>query len=55
LFVAYKWGVKAAATEIELEGNRFYYKGWWSFIIRYICPVAILGIFVYIILTGDYS
>jgi NSS family neurotransmitter:Na+ symporter len=55
LFVAYKWGVKAAATEIELEGNQFYYKSWWSFIIRYICPVAILGIFIYIILTGDYA
>ena len=55
LFVAYKWGVKAAAAEIELEGNQFYYKSWWSFIIRYICPVAILGIFIYIILTGDYS
>ena len=54
LFVAYKWGVKSVMQEIEQHGVRFHFKGFWSILIRFICPVAILLIFVYIIWTRNY-
>ena len=54
LFIVYKWGIKNAIREIEKEGNIFYFKTLWSFLIHYLCPFAILLIFVYIIITGNY-
>ncbi len=54
VFVAYKWGVKSVFGEVEKENNHFYFKSAWSFLIRFICPVAILMIFVYILATRDY-
>jgi NSS family neurotransmitter:Na+ symporter len=54
LFVAYKWGVKSVMQEIEQQGVRFHFKDFWSILIRFICPVAILLIFVYIIWTRNY-
>ncbi|HPG39367.1 MAG TPA: sodium-dependent transporter [bacterium] len=54
IFVAYKWGIKSTRQEIEAEGNVFHFGRIWSFLIRFICPVAILIIFIYIIITGDF-
>jgi len=54
IFVGYKWGVNGAAKEIETAGHPFTLKAVWSFLIRFLCPVAIMGIFVYIIATGNY-
>ena len=54
LFVGYRWGVKAVSREIERAGNQFRLKTIWSFLIRFICPVAILAIFIYIAVTGNY-
>lgn len=54
VFVAYKWGVKSVIAEIESEHNIFHYRRLWSFLIRFICPVAILIIFVYIIITREF-
>ncbi len=54
LFVAYRWGIKEVVAEITLGGNRFYFQKTWGFLIRYLCPIAILLIFVYILVTGNY-
>ena len=54
LFVGYKWGIKAAVKEIENENNVFTLKAVWAFLIRFVCPIAILAIFVYIIWTQNY-
>jgi neurotransmitter:Na+ symporter, NSS family len=54
LFVGFKWGIKAAVEEIEYDGNIFTFKTVWAFLIRFVCPIAILAIFVYIIWTQNY-
>ena len=54
IFAGYKWGKSAVEKEIEREGNVFYYKTVWAFLIRFICPVAIFFILSYIAWTGNY-
>ena len=54
IFVGYKWGVSAVRREVEEKGNIFYFRRTWVFLIRFVCPVAIFLIFVYIILTKNY-
>ncbi len=54
LFVAYRWGIKSVQAEVEEHENFFYFRRTWTFLIRFICPVAIFLIFVYIIFTGNY-
>lgn len=54
IFVGYKWGIKAVRAEIEEHGNTFFFRKTWTFLIRFICPVAIFAIFVYIIVTKNY-
>ncbi|MDZ7370956.1 MAG: sodium-dependent transporter [candidate division KSB1 bacterium] len=54
IFVGYKWGVSAAFQEITAEGNSFPYRRLWAFLIRFICPIAILVIFVYILFSKNY-
>lgn len=54
IFAGYKWGVRAVAQEVEQEGNIFFYKKVWMFVIRFICPVAISFILAYIAWTGNY-
>ncbi|MBN2354972.1 sodium-dependent transporter [candidate division KSB1 bacterium] len=54
LFVSYKWGIRAVVAEVRRENNIFYFRRTWAFLIRYITPIAILAIFVYIMITGNY-
>ena len=54
VFAGYKWGVKAVAREIQEQGNLFYFRRVWAFLIRFICPIAIFGILAYIAATGNY-
>lgn len=54
IFVGYKWGVNRASAEIEAEGTRFAFKPMWGFLLRFLCPVAITVILIYIIATGNY-
>ena len=54
VFVGYRWGVAGAAQEIEQEGVRFGLRPAWAFLIRFLCPVAVAVIIVYIVLTGNY-
>ncbi|MBN1480396.1 sodium-dependent transporter [candidate division KSB1 bacterium] len=54
VFVGYKWGIHAVRSEIEEYGNIFFFRKIWTFLIRFICPVAIFAIFVYIVVTKNY-
>jgi NSS family neurotransmitter:Na+ symporter len=54
IFAGYRWGVKAVQNEIEQEGNVFRLKMVWSFLIRFICPIAIIIILGYIVITRNY-
>jgi len=52
IFIGYKWRIKSAVHEIEQQGNIFEFKHIWTFLIRFICPIAIAIILGYIILVG---
>jgi len=54
IFVGYRWGVQAAAAEIESEGVTFGLKHAWGFLLRFLAPVGITAILVYIIATQKY-
>ncbi len=41
IFVGYRWGVQAAAAEIESEGVTFGLKHAWGFLLRFLAPVGI--------------
>ncbi len=46
IFVGWVWGTKNAIAELTAEGVAFPLAGVWAFVIRYVCPVAILFIIV---------
>ena len=54
IFVGYRWGVEAAAAEFQSEGVPLAFKRIWAFLIRFLAPVGIAGILVYIIATQNY-
>ncbi len=54
IFVGWRWGTSAAIAEVESEGVIFNFKVAWAFLIRFLCPLAIVVIIAYIILTGNY-
>ena len=41
LFVGWIWRADQAIAEVELHGTKFVSRGLWSFLIRWVCPVAI--------------
>jgi NSS family neurotransmitter:Na+ symporter len=54
IFVGFSWGIRPALQEIELYNAKFRLKKLWILLVRYICPIAILIIAVYMIITGNY-
>jgi NSS family neurotransmitter:Na+ symporter len=54
VFVGYRWGVRGAVAEIEQDGVTFRLKSVWAFLIRFLCPVAVVVIITYIVWTGNY-
>lgn len=54
LFVGWKWGVKQASKEIE-EGNPvFSYRKMWSITLRFLAPICILIMMIYLAWTGNF-
>lgn len=45
IFVAWSWGVDKALASIEAGSHRLPGAGLWSFMIRYVCPAAVLFVF----------
>jgi NSS family neurotransmitter:Na+ symporter len=48
LFVGWVWGARAAAEEVRSNDGRFSLEGTWSFLIRFLCPVAIAALLIYL-------
>ena len=46
VFVGWVWGADKAIAELKAEGNSFPGARVWAFLIRYVCPVAILFVIV---------
>jgi len=51
VFVGWFWGVPKALAEIESSGHRLPAAPLWSFLVRWVCPVAVLLIFG-LVVTG---
>ncbi|NNE46012.1 MAG: sodium-dependent transporter [Rhodothermales bacterium] len=54
VFVGWKWGVPAARASLEGGGFALPAAGLWSFLIRFVCPVAVAIVLIFIIVTGNY-
>ena len=49
IFIAWVWGVRNAGDEVRANDGRFPLAGLWTVLIRYVCPIAIVGILVSLI------
>jgi NSS family neurotransmitter:Na+ symporter len=45
IFAGWVWGVGKVTDEVESNGNVFYFKRLWRFLIRYVAPITIFIIF----------
>jgi len=54
VFVGWKWGIPAALASLESSGDKFSGSSLWSFLVRFVCPVAVGIVLVYIIWTQQY-
>jgi NSS family neurotransmitter:Na+ symporter len=54
VFVGWKWGLPKALASLEASGDRLPAAGLWSFLVRYVCPVVILILLIFIVATGTY-
>ncbi len=46
IFAGWVWGARAASDEVKADDGRFPLEFVWSFLIRFICPAAILGLLI---------
>ncbi len=54
LFVGWKWGITNALASLERGGYALPSSTFWAFLIRYLCPLAILAVLIFIVVTGQY-
>lgn len=54
IFIAWKWGIPKALESLEEGSHAVPVRGFWGFLIRYVCPLALIMILVYIVITGQY-
>ncbi len=54
VFVGWKWGIPRAVEALETGGHRLPAAPLWSFLVRYVCPVAVAIVLGFIIITGNY-
>lgn len=47
--VGWKWGIPAALDSLEAGGHRLPARALWGFLVRYVCPVAIIVAFLYMV------
>ena len=49
IFTGWVWGVRNAAEEVRSNDGKFSLERTWSFLIRFLCPVAIVSLLVYLL------
>ncbi len=54
LFVGWKWGIPRAVEALERGQHPLPAKALWSFLVKVLCPLAILAVLIFIIVTGQY-
>ena len=54
VFVGWRWGIPAALEEIGRGEAPMPLAPLWGLIVRWIAPVAIAGVLIYIVVTGNY-
>ncbi len=55
IFIGIRWGAGQVREDFASYQTRPIVYKIWRFLIRYVCPIAILAIFIYIVVTGDYA
>ncbi len=54
VFVGWKWGIPKAIESLEAGGFPLPASGLWSFLVKYVCPLAVAVVLGFIIVTGNY-
>ncbi|GIV59395.1 sodium-dependent transporter [Rhodocaloribacter litoris] len=54
IFVGWKWGLPNAIASLEASGDRLPAAGAWGVLVKYVCPVVILILLIFIVATGTY-
>jgi len=54
LFVGFKWGTPKMLEYVELGGNRLPGRSLFGFMVKFVCPLAIATVLIFIIVTGAY-
>ena len=54
VFVGWKWGVPNAIKALELGDHPMPGKAVWGFLVKFLCPLAVLAVLIFIIATGSY-
>ncbi len=54
VFVGWKWGIGKALAEMNQGGGKLPAGELWGFLVRYVCPVAVLVVLIYAAVTGNY-
>jgi NSS family neurotransmitter:Na+ symporter len=49
IFVGWVWGVENAAEEVRSNDGKFSFDRTWSFLIRFLCPIAIVSLLVFLL------
>ncbi len=52
ILVGWRWGTDAAREAIEEGGHRLPVAPLWGSLVRYVCPLAVVGILIYVVTTG---
>ncbi len=54
VFVGWTWGTTAAAESLEESGDQIPAQAVWEVLVKYVCPLAVGAVLLYIVLTGNY-
>jgi NSS family neurotransmitter:Na+ symporter len=54
IFVGWQWGIPNALTALERGGYRMPASPLWAFLVKYLCPLAVLAVLIFIIATNQY-
>ncbi len=52
VLVGWRWGTDAAKETIEEGGHRLPVAPLWAVLVRYVCPLAVVTILIYVVTTG---
>ena len=52
--MGWKWGTKAAVASLEENGDQIPAQAVWEVLVKYVCPLAVGAVLLYILLSGNY-